>query len=249
MPTEKELKQVHAKLKAKTPELKGVNGDEEQISAYLLGRLKQRFHEENGREPNADEIAALERQLVEEVSMVEPSTSSNAASVAAKTQADEDEARAEALVMAKVRGSFFMEHHRAPTEDELEEVLTKMKQAAPALKEAAGGSAPAQETPAAAAPAPAAAPATADNGTQEGSVLQQLCEMFKAEKGRDPTEFEMKQWMKQIGELNADVAGSAEPAEDAGSSSSTATAGKGKKRAAPADVTNADAGSKVQRSA
>ena len=84
-------------------------------------------------------------------------------------------------------------------------------------------------------------------------MLQQLCEMFKTEKGRDPTEFEMKQWMKQISELNDSNAGSVgtlpEAEESAeGASSLSSTASKGKKRAAPADITNSGDGSKVQRS-
>ena len=107
-------------------------GDEEEdaevFQQFMLAKLAEKFKADNGREPDATELASLERALNERMN-----GGGEVAGVSDEQTREEEEASA--VVVAKVKAVFKAQNGREPTEEELDALLLRLEQNAQAAAE------------------------------------------------------------------------------------------------------------------
>jgi len=228
-PTELELQGVLKKMRLAAPQFQSAMGGDEEaaVHKFLIERTCARFQAAHGREPTAKEREELAASLREEVAMDSDGD-------------DEAEGAGRGIVLEGVCDAFQAAHGREPTDEDLQNILTNISTAAPALKAAQREGAPAEQEKEAAEQSAQgeAAPAEGEAAPAEGEagdVLAQLIALFKEQNGKEPTEEHLKQWIQTISEV------AAEPQQLAGEEGEDdeqeAAASKGKKRAAaPAEA-------------
>jgi len=221
-PTELELQGVLKKMRLAAPQFQSAMGGDEEaaVHKFLIERTCARFQAAHGREPTAKEREELAASLREEVAMDSDGD-------------DEAEGAGRGIVLEGVCDAFQAAHGREPTDEDLQNILTNISTAAPALKAAQREGAPAEQEKEAAEQSAQGEAAPAEG--EAGDVLAQLIALFKEQNGKEPTEEHLKQWIQTISEV------AAEPQQLAGEEGEDdeqeAAASKGKKRAAaPAEA-------------
>jgi hypothetical protein len=226
-PTEVELQGVLKKMRLAAPQFQSAMGGDEEaaVHKFLIERTCSRFQAAHGREPTAKEREELAASLREEVAMDGDGD-------------DEAEGAGRGIVLEGVCDAFQAAHGREPTDEDLQNILTNISAAAPALKAAQREGAPAEQEKEAAEQSAQgeAAPAEGEAAPAEGEagdVLAQLIALFKEQNGKEPTEEHLKQWIKTISEVAAEP----QQLEEGEDDEQEAAASKGKKRAAaPAEA-------------
>jgi hypothetical protein len=219
-PTEVELQGVLKKMRLAAPQFQSAMGGDEEaaVHKFLIERTCSRFQAAHGREPTAKEREELAASLREEVAMDGDGD-------------DEAEGAGRGIVLEGVCDAFQAAHGREPTDEDLQNILTNISAAAPALKAAQREGAPAEQEKEAAEQSAQGEAAPAEG--EAGDVLAQLIALFKEQNGKEPTEEHLKQWIKTISEVAAEP----QQLEEGEDDEQEAAASKGKKRAAaPAEA-------------
>ena len=111
-------------------------GDEEEdaevFQQFMLAKLAEKFRAENGREPEASELANLERALQERMN-------GGGELEGVSEQQTREEEEASSLVIAKVKAVFNAQNGREPTDEELDTLLLRLEQNAQAAAEGSEG--------------------------------------------------------------------------------------------------------------